>query len=173
MLPMSARSGFKKMQNTINNPFRSPGHIRRVSSDDKARTRAYLIAAIRASWKHVVRVAGKPFVTPKTSLQAMNRLGIKYSEDGTVLTNCTAVAMAFRSKDLGLLSDAAPKRAYYLPSIEFSEDEKLAFLALSPFDQAAEITKRHHELLSEELQPVEALIIELPPKPNLDGLIVV
>lgn len=109
-----------------------------------------MAAVIAKHWKRICQHNGGLFVTSVGLLEAMHHLGISYTLDGTKLMKANSIGDLLGSKHFNLPSSGKGKRAYYLPAIEMTEEEREKFAALEPDEMLAQLEAVTAKLLSDE-----------------------
>lgn len=144
------------MSQKIENPFAAAASNRKSDPDCVFAARPFMANVLKRYWKHLVRQGGKSFLTANEVLKFMNRAGIHYRPDGSTLHFANGVGDVLGKHALNLLSDGRSPRGFYMPSIEWSDEERNEFLALAPGERVKAIVKRHEELKAEVLPEFSA-----------------
>jgi hypothetical protein len=118
--------------------------------------RSFTATVIESNWKRICRHHAKLFVTSAEVLNALHQLDIQYSLDGSKLKKANAIGDILGTKHFNLPSTGAGKRAFFLPAIPMSHEEREAFVQLPPTAMVAEIKRVTDAILSDEAEPVES-----------------
>jgi hypothetical protein len=156
------------MSQKIENPFAAAASNRLSDPECVFAARPFMANVLKRYWKNLVRQGGKSFLTASEVLKFMNRAGIHYRPDGSTLRFANGVGDVLGKHALNLLTDGRSPRGFYMPSIEWSDEERRAFLALAPGERVKAIVKRHEELKAEVL-PDLLSTDGVAPDHSLDG----